>query len=111
MEKIIKIDLQQYRTSGSKVFTGRDRGISVREASKIDIIEPNCEQIQIIVPSDIRSINPSFLEEFLINIVLKLGKDKFNQKIKFIQNGRYNVNNDLEEAIDRILREENALSY
>ena len=32
----IQIDLGTYRTIGSKVFTGRDRGIEVRDKSKIN---------------------------------------------------------------------------
>lgn len=109
MQTVTKIDLNNYRTPGSKVFTGRDRGVIVRNASNIDGVELESEKIEIIIPSDIRSINPSFLEEFLINVVTKLGADRFNDKFKFIQTGRYNINLDLEEAVDRILREENAL--
>ena len=57
------------------------------------------------------SINPSFLEEFLFNIVNKLGKEKFYQKVKFSNNSeRYDINEDLEEAVDRILRANNALT-
>jgi hypothetical protein len=109
MEKII--DLENFRTKGSKVFTGRDRGISVRTESKIDEITQGDEKIKIIIPIDIMSINPSFLEEFLSNVVLKLGKDEFHKKISFhSESTRYDIALDLEEAIERILRTENALS-
>lgn len=106
----IKINLQDYRTPGSKVFTGRDRGIEVRVASNIDGLEPNNEQIEIVVPADIRSINPSFLEEFLNNVVLKLRPESFYKKFKFVNEGRYDITPDLEEAIESILREETALA-
>ena len=104
-----KILLQKYRTPNSKVFTGRDRGIQVRNESNINSIETTSEIIEIFIPADIRSINPSFLEEFLNDVVLKLGSDVFFKKIKFISEGRYNVTPDLEEAIQSILREETAL--
>jgi hypothetical protein len=109
METII--NLSDFRTPGSKVFTGRDRGIFVRSNSKIDELITSPEtHIQIIVPEDIRSINPSFLEEFLINVVQKLGKERFYKNIIFKTSGRYDIQDDLEEAIDSILREENGLS-
>ena len=109
MEKII--DLENFRTKGSKVFTGRDRGISVRTDSKIDELAQGVEKIKILIPSDIMSINPSFLEEFLSNVVLKLGKDGFYTKFSFhSESTRYDIALDLDEAIERILRTENALS-
>lgn len=109
MEKII--DLENFRTKGSKVFTGRDRGISVRTDSKIDELAQGEEKIKILIPSDIMSINPSFLEEFLSNIVLKLGKEGFYSKVYFYsESTRYDIALDLDEAIERILRTENALS-
>jgi hypothetical protein len=105
------IDLGIYQTKGAKVFTGRDRGIEVREESKIDEIEKQYEKIIILIPDNIMSINPSFLEEFLFNVVTKLKKDAFNRKFKFDgKNSRYKIDSDLEEAIERILRKENALS-
>lgn len=106
-----KIDLQDYRTIGSRVFTGRDRGKEVRTASKIDELESQFDRIYITVPKDIGSINPSFLEEFLYNVVSKLGKDEFTHKFTFVCEGRYNIESDLVEAIDRILRDETALIY
>ena len=84
------IDLQTYRTPNSRAFTGRDRGIEVREASKIDILEAECETITIAIPDDIGSINPSFLEEFLYNVVTKLQPDTFFKKFN---NTIYGPNN------------------
>ncbi|MCD0465974.1 DUF4325 domain-containing protein [Flavobacterium sp. ENC] len=108
METII--DLSNFRTPGSKVFTGRDRGIVVRNNSKIDELITNSNQIEILVPEDIRSINPSFLEEFLINVVQKLGKANFYKNVFFRTSGKYDIEEDLQEAVDSILREENGLS-
>src|SRR5882672_72066 len=99
-----QINLQDFRTPGSKVFTGRDRGEKVRKQSKIDELEPNYEKISIVVPNDIGSINPSFLEEFFVNVVSKLKEKKFFQKFQFVNEGRYKIKGDLEEAVERILR-------
>jgi len=105
------IDLENFRTKGSKVFTGRDRGIEVREASKIDALSKDYEKVVIRIPKDIMSINPSFLEEFLTNVAIREGRENFMKKVKFeSESTRYNIAVDLDEAIDRILRTENALS-
>lgn len=108
--KVYKIDLQDFRTAGAKVFTTRPRGIQVRTESKIDTIEPLYDKIEIVIPTDISSINPSFLEEFFENVVTKLGEVEFYEKFSFINEGRYKIANDLNEAIERILRDESALA-
>jgi hypothetical protein len=104
------IDLEDYRTPGAKVFTTRPRGISVRNASKIDSIEPKHDKIVIRIPEDISSINPSFLEEFFENVVLRLKEKGFYEKFKFENPGRYKITVDLAEAVERILRDESALA-
>lgn len=93
----------------SKVFTGRDRGEIVRNQSNIDEIEIKYDAVNIIIPENIYSINPSFFEELFVNVVKKLGKDKFLEKFNFIYQG-YNFEDKLIEAIDRILRDNNALN-
>ena len=102
------INLEKYRAKEgnriSKVFTGRDKGKYVREDSKIDELER-----KIIIPNDIYSINPSFLEEFLVNVVKKLGKDGFLAKFEFESLGDYEYQEPLYQAIDRILKEQTAL--
>lgn len=105
---IIKLD--DFRTPGSKVFTGRDRGQEVRKKSKIDSLIHDFDEITISIPNDIRSINPSFLEEFLFNVVSRLRETGFFKKFKIDNPGRYQIKEDLHEAIERILREENALA-
>src|ERR1035437_5675262 len=107
--KVYNINLEDFRTLGAKVFTTRPRGIEVREKSNIDSIEPLYDKINITIPTDISSINPSFLEEFFEHIVMKLGEEGFYKKFSFINDGRYKIETDLAEAVERILREENAL--
>lgn len=110
MEKKCQIFLEDYRTETSKVFTGRDRGRSVRGQSKINELETNFEFIEVVIPKDIRSINPSFLEEFLDGVVIKLKPTEFRRRFSFTNDGgRYNIEPDLDEAIESILREETAL--
>ena len=108
------INLEDFRVKRSpseysKVFTGRDRGVYVRTASKIDELECQYDNIIIVIPSDIRSINPSFFEELFKNVVTKLGKEAFLAKFEFRSEGTYNVNKPLIEAIQRILRKDTAI--
>ena len=111
MKKSTTIDLQNYLVPGSRVFTGRNRGIEVRNASKIDDIEAESDEVIIKVPANIGSINPSFLEEFLLHVVIKLKKDNFFKKFRFENSGRYSIGTDLQEAVERILREETVLTH
>lgn len=109
------INLENFRVKDirkgtiSKVFTGRDRGKKVREDSRIDLIEAENETVEIIIPDNIYSINPSFFEELFVNVVKKLGKEKFLEKFSFISKGDYIYEKPLNEAIDRILRSKTAL--
>lgn len=102
-------DLEDYRAEGSKIFTGRDKGKYVRKESKFDEMEKENDKIYFIIPNNLYSINPSFFEELLINVVTKLGKNKFLEKYEFQNKGEYNYKRPLLESIDRILRENNAL--
>lgn len=103
------INLEDFRTPGSKVFTGRDRGLDVRERSLIDEIEVNCDEVIVVIPNNIYSIIPSFFEELFLNVVLKLGREKFLKKFKFISLGDYKYEKPLHEAIERILRNNTAI--
>jgi len=103
------IHLEDFRAPGSKVFTGRDRGEYVRKESKLDEIESKYSEVNIIIPDNLYSINPSFFEELFINAVSSLGKEGFLKKFHFESIGNYNYEKPLNEAIIRILRTKTAL--
>jgi len=108
------LHLEDYRVKGkdgtiAKVFTGRDRGKDVRLASKIDEMEEKYESITVVIPDNIYSINPSFFEELFVNVVIKLGRDRFQEKFIFESLGKYNYERPLNEAINRILRKNTAI--
>ena len=103
------IKLEDFRTPGAKVFTGRDRGEQVRVDSKIDQIASENDEVYFIIPDNLYSINPSFFEELFENVVNKLDKKEFQKKFKFINDGDYNYDKPLTEAIDRLLRKKTAL--
>lgn len=115
MKEKTVINLEQYRAKDnktgiiSKVFTGRDRGKRVREESRIDSLAQNYKKVEIIIPKNIYSINPSFFEELFVYVVLEFGKENFLEKFEFTSEGEYDCNKPLNEAIDRILRSKTAL--
>lgn len=107
--KVFRLDLGVYQTPGAKVFTGRPRGKKVRSDSKIDILETQYDKILVVIPESIESINPSFLEELFNNVVKKMGREEFFKRFEFENFGEYKVGPYLEEAIERILEDQNAL--
>src|SRR5687768_1254008 len=92
------INLEDYRVTNAKVFTGRDRGQHVRIKSNLDKIEEAYEEVHVIIPANIYSIIPSFFEELFLNAVLKLGREKFLSKFKFQSLGDYKYEKPLNEA-------------
>ncbi|MDE6769426.1 MAG: DUF4325 domain-containing protein, partial [Muribaculaceae bacterium] len=59
----------------SRVFTGRERGAEVRVQSGIDNLFSESEPLKVVIPDDVFSITPSFLEELFKNIVMRYGKE------------------------------------
>lgn len=110
-----RINLEDFRSEDkihhvkAKVFTGRDRGQEVREKSRIDELAKTNDEIIIEIPADIYSINPSFFEELFFNVVTKLKKDVFLAKFKLDPKGEYDFQDELMEAIDRILNDATAI--
>lgn len=105
MEDSISIDLGEFLPKDSKVLTRKAEGIHARFASYVDIYEELYSKIVIIVPNTVSSANPSFLEAFLTGVVQKLGEKEFYKKFTFESQGSYCIDDDLYEAVDRILRE------
>ena len=62
---MITINLQQYRIPNSKILYGKDFGIQARRKLKLDEIDKTEEQVTIIIPNDIWSLNSSYFRECL----------------------------------------------
>lgn len=103
------INLEDFRTPGAKVYTGRDRGKQARKDSRINEIEIEYDSVKIIIPKNVYSIIPSFFEELFLEVVLKLGREKFLKKFEFESQGTYQYEKPLNEAIERILRKNTAI--
>ena len=104
------INLEDYRVIDkennmkSRVFAGRPRGKTVREDSKVDELVEGSDVVKVVVPDDIRAFNPSFIEEFLFNVVKKYGPTGYKEKVIFYSPGGFKFEAKVEEGVSRIMR-------
>ena len=81
MEEIImQINLRQYRPVSSLSYSGRPQGEDVRKVLKLDSLDLGDEEIELIIPEDTTSFNPSFFLGLLYNSISKLGLEEFQRK-------------------------------
>ena len=105
-----EINLEDYRVVDkennmkSRVFAGRPRGKAVRDASKVDELVEGSDVVKVVVPDDIRAFNPSFIEEFLFNVVKKYGPTGYKEKVVFYSSGGFKFEAKVEEGVSRIMR-------
>ena len=109
MNKVL-INLEDYRVVDkennikSRVFAGRPRGKAVRESSKIDDLVEIYDIVEINVPDDIRALNPSFIEEFLFNVIKKFGPVGYASKVKFFSPNGFKFEPKVQEGVNRVMR-------
>ena len=88
------IKLQAYRKPKSKMYSGRDHGIEVRNKLKLDEKDRDEKKY---------TINSSFFGGLFSDSVIFLGKEKFKEKYNFLgENGetlKKTLVNDIEEGI------------
>jgi len=100
---ITTIDLNTYMNE-KRIFVGKDFGEEIRLKSNIDFKFRNSDLVILIIPFNTNSINPSFFEQFISNVVKDLGEDVFRSKLSVMHYGDYNYNSVIEESISRIKR-------
>lgn len=81
--EIHKINLGEYKSGKSTIFTGRPQGTAVREKLGLDNIDKSNEDVIFIIPEDTTSFNPSFYLGLLFKSFKRLGIDKFDKKYIF----------------------------
>jgi hypothetical protein len=99
---MITINLQQYRIPNSKILSGRDFGIQLRQKLELDKIDNIEEQVTIIIPSDIWALNSSYFIGVFGKSILMLGEEKFRKKYLFQCSNNYVLEN-IEQGIEDIL--------
>ena len=74
------ISLAQFRGSKSTLFTGRPQGEEARKKLKLDELDKADVEVELLIPDDTTSFNPSFYLGLLFNSIKKLGVDNFLKK-------------------------------
>jgi len=90
---MIKIDLQQYKNSNSKILSGKNFGMQVRKKLELDKIDNIEEQVTIIIPSDIWALNSSYFIGVFGKSILMLGEENFRKKYLFQCSNNYILEN------------------
>ena len=95
MATISRID---FGMLGGSVFTGRDRGLTVRSTLRLDEQDELPNPVEVIIPETIYTISSSFfLGMFAPSI------QKFNSKNEFLKKYVFTVPKKFEATIDRCI--------
>lgn len=78
------VDLKDYRTRDSRVFSGRERGAAVRRSAELDRLDKEPKTlVEVRVPEDIFSVNSSFFLGMFGDSIRALGAEGFRAKYRF----------------------------
>lgn len=101
------VDLDLYRSKGSRVFAGRERGAEVRRLSGIDEAERSGRRIVIHIPEDVLSVNSSFWLGLVGDSVRRLREQRFRDLFRLDSPTHQDV---YESGIAKALRFSNPLA-
>ncbi len=111
MEESI-INLADYLPEGEKVLSEWEEGKRVGEETAINkriVALGQSDYVTVRLPEQIRYVSPAFLEGFLSEAIREYGRSGLLRRVKFTEATQYDISDNLEEAIDRTLTEQNAL--
>lgn len=95
-----KINLHNFRSDGSKIFSGRDRGCSARKELQLDCLDKENEPILVSVPKDTWAINSSFFGGLFEASVIALKEKAFKEKYIFMFDDGSELSDELKDNID-----------
>ncbi|MGH8546153.1 MAG: hypothetical protein ACREX3_21530, partial [Gammaproteobacteria bacterium] len=95
------VDLSAYRSSGVRVFAGRERGKKVRTAAALDRLDHQPDSVEVRIPDDVFSVNSSFFLGMFGRSIRTLGEDRFREKYEFVGKDIARV---IEDGIKEALR-------
>lgn len=98
----MQILLEPYKKPSTTVYTGRPQGIEVRQKLKFDELDKADGEIDIVIPADTTSFNPSFFLGLLYGSIQKLGIDKFKEKYHLVIS---TTDDELKKIIDSNLQD------
>jgi len=101
------IDLSHYHAQGTIVLSGRPKGAALRDTLNLDKLEQGGEQIQVVVPEEVVSLNSSFFSGLFGPSVQRMGEDQFRQIYLF--KGHSSLQEDVDAGIKEALKTSNPL--
>ncbi|MFN2475789.1 MAG: hypothetical protein ABR526_05530 [Chthoniobacterales bacterium] len=102
-----RINLDEFRTAGVIVFSGRPKGVALRRKLQLDKKDADQSQVTIVVPNEVVSLNSSFFLGLFADSVTALGRDRFEQKYVF--ECPIEIREDIEDGIRQALDESNPI--
>ena len=81
--KDVTIDLRQYRSGGSRVFAGRQRGEEVRSKAGLGRLDLADVRVSVVIPDDTFSLTSFFFLGMFGPSIRALGRDGFRAKYCF----------------------------
>ena len=98
----VKVDLDNYRSPGGRVFAGRDRGRRARKRAKLDEHDGQGRQVEVHVPEDTFSVTSSFFLAMFGPSIRRHGKERFRKLYSFTGwDATKVVDHGIREALDR----------
>lgn len=105
----MEIDLNKFKNSGSRVLSGRNEGKKAREKLNLDSVDNDAENVSVIFPEDIISLNSSFFLGLFGPSVRNLGENEFVKKYTFICPDF--IKKSVNDGIERALKTSNPLDH
>ena len=106
---ITRIDLGQYHEPGTILLSGRPKGVALRDKLNLDKLDGQQDvQVDVVVPTEIVSLNSSFFLGLFGPSVRDLGEYGFRQKYSFVCQPKIEI--DVEAGIKEALNKANPLS-
>jgi hypothetical protein len=97
-----RIDLSHFATEGVRVLSGRDRGIAVRKALKLEEADrAHGAELVFVIPATIPYVNSSFFLGLIGESVQDLGREDFVRRYKIEAEPR--VVDRFNQAVERVL--------
>lgn len=104
-----EIRMHNYRTDGSRVYSGRPLGERVRKELELNRRDMDDQVYYFLFPRDTMSINSSYFGGLLEESVIKLGREKFCSKYQFVYDDKgtlkQSLRDNIEEGIEDALKE------
>lgn len=98
---MVSIDLKTLTKPGSRVLIGHENGVAARQHFQLDYLDSGREVVTVVVPQELRSLTPSFVQGMFAGSVHKLGPTEFFRRYKF-EAPKYIIE-DIRSGVDRAL--------